>query len=284
MNIDEALVQRTEIAAGFEFHWVEHGAGLPLVMVHGGAGDYSSAAPQWAAFASSYRTISYSRRYSHPNQNPLTSKRHSALDEADDLACLLEAWNATPAILVASSYGALTSLALALKRPELIKAMVLVEPPMLAWADFSERGKALRDTFDAEVRRPARAAYLMGDRAKATTLLTAGIVGPQVLEGPGSPQRLAARLRNAYAMEVLSLSEDEFPMLDPAAVMRLDIPTLLVSGENTRPLFGELFALLSARMPHAEKRVVRHSGHTVTRDQPEAFNAAALDFLHRNGL
>src|SRR5437773_12113847 len=70
---------------GVELHYIEKGQGEPLILLHGGQGDYRSWGPQMEAFSQHYHVISYSRRYNYPNNNPLI-KNHSAYVEAEDLA------------------------------------------------------------------------------------------------------------------------------------------------------------------------------------------------------
>src|SRR5437762_14031530 len=75
---------------GVELHYIEQGQGEPLILLHGGQGDYRSWEPQMKVLSQQYRVISYSRRYNYPNNNPLTAKYHSAYTEADDLAAFID--------------------------------------------------------------------------------------------------------------------------------------------------------------------------------------------------
>ncbi len=280
-TIDIALepLRRVDLANGLEFHYVEAGSGPPLVFLHGVLGDWRSWAPQWPAFVPHFRTIAYSRRYNVPNRNTQPSPDHSALVEAQDLAALMKTWNAEPAILVGSSYGAFTALALAVRQPERVRAMVLLEPPMLRWADFSEEGRALRQAFELEVREPARAAFLRGDRETAVRLLTGGIVGAKA-SGDLSPRAMRQRIDNERSIRMLTLSSDEFPMLEPASLRALRMPTLLLAGAQTPPIHDVVFRHLCQVMTQAKVHRIPDAGHGAARDNPAVFNRLALDFLH----
>jgi pimeloyl-ACP methyl ester carboxylesterase len=275
--LDTLPVQRTT-AGGLEFHYVEQGQGLPLVFMHGVLGDYRTAAPQWSAFAPRYRCISYSRRYNWPNENTSLDPDHSALTEARDLKMLLEIWNAAPAILVASSYGAFTALALAVDSPHLVRALVLAEPPMLRWADRVSGGHQARQAFERDVREPARQAFQQGDDAAAVMRLTGGIVGAGAM-AVMDPLALQRRLVNARSIKALTLSSDEFPMLAPDRVRALQCPVLLMAGIQTPTIHDTVFRALCAEMPQAEAVRVPHAGHGVARDNPAYFNQRVLDFL-----
>jgi len=59
-------------------------------------------------------------------------------------------------------------------------------------------------------------------------------------------------------------------------------PALIVAADQDyRPLAEK--EACAARMPHAELVVIEDSRHGTTVDQPEAFNAAVLGFLARQG-
>lgn len=281
-DLEREPLQRIDIG-GLRFHYAEAGQGLPLVFVHGVLGDWRTWAPQWPAFTPHFRALSYSRRYSVPNGNTQPSPQHSALVEADDLSALLDAWQARPAVLVGSSYGAFTALALAVARPESVRAMVLLEPPMLRWADFSAEGRAVRTAFDRDVRLPARAAFERGDDTTGVQLLTGGIVGA----ASAARQPAAAmqrRLENALSLRMLTLSADEFPLIEPHAVRQLRMPVALMAGADTPPIHDVVFRNLCAQMPQAEVSRIPDAGHGAARDNPVVFNRLALDFLRRHDL
>lgn len=281
--LEASALQRTVLDNGLVFHHAEAGAGTPLVFLHGVLGDWRTWAPQWAAFVPHFRCISYSRRYSVPNGNRVASPDHSALAEADDLEALLAHWHAAPAVLVGASYGAYTALALAARRPEQARALVLVEPPLMRLANTSAEGRAIRSEFDRHIRLPARRAFEAGDDARAVWLLTEGILGGTDL-GQQSGAAMGRRLENAESLRRVTLSSDEFPALDMDRLAALDMPVLLLSGERTPPIHDIVFRALAQALPRAESLKVPGAGHGVARDQPAAFNALVLEFLKRHGL
>ena len=106
---------------GVQLHTVREGQGTPLIFIHGAMGDWRSWSAQWPAFTPHFDCISYSRRYSFPNHNPMPSPDHGALHEAQDLQLLMEAMGIERAVLVGSSYGAFTALALAVHQPARVR-------------------------------------------------------------------------------------------------------------------------------------------------------------------
>ena len=274
----EALTPRAwTLPSGVQLHTVREGRGRPLIFVHGAMGDWRSWAPQWPAFTAQFDCISYSRRYSHPNRNAMPSPNHSALHEAQDLLALMDAMALPQAVLVGSSYGGFTALALAVQAPERVAAVVAVEPPMMKYAALSASGQAAAADFRARVIEPANAAFRRGEDALAAQIMTGGINGASdvVNQGPA----MARRLQNLQAMKMLALSSDEFPWLSPEALAALHMPVLLVAGAQTQPVHRAIFENLCAAMPQAQQHWVENAGHGVTREQPERFNALVLSFL-----
>lgn len=262
---------------GVQLHTVREGHGAPLIFIHGAMGDWRSWAAQWPAFTPQFDCISYSRRYSFPNHNTMPSPDHGALHEAQDLQLLMDAMGIERAVLVGSSYGAFTALALAVQSPERVDAIVAVEPPMMKYARRTHEGQTVAEAFRREVIEPANAAFRAGEDERAAQIMTGGINGGH--SGVTNGTAMARRLQNLRAMKMLALSSDEFPWLSPAQLSGLPMPVLLLAGRQTQPVHRVIFENVCAAMPHAKHDWVDGAGHGVTREQPDIFNRLALTFL-----
>jgi len=262
---------------GVQLHTVREGQGTPLFFIHGAMGDWRSWGAQWAAFTPHFDCISYSRRYSFPNHNPMPSPDHGALHEAQDLLLLMDAMGIEQAVLVGSSYGAFTALALAVQAPERVKAVVAVEPPMMKYAYRTPEGQAVAEAFRRDVIEPANAAFRMGKDEHAAQIMTGGINGGRSSVNTGAA--MERRLQNLRAMKMLALSSDEFPLLTPEQLAGLSMPVFLLAGQQTQPVHRAIFENVSAVMPQAQQAWVDGAGHGVTREQADTFNRLALEFL-----
>jgi pimeloyl-ACP methyl ester carboxylesterase len=278
MNELESLTPHAWILPnGVQLHTVRDGQGTPLIFIHGAMGDWRSWGAQWHAFTPHFDCISYSRRYSFPNHNPMPSPDHSALHEAQDLQLLMDAMGIEQAVLVGSSYGAFTAIALAVQAPQRVKALVAVEPPMMKYACRTTDGQAVAQAFRRDVIEPANAAFRAGEDERAAQIMTGGINGGQSAVNSGIA--MERRLQNLRAMKLLALSSDEFPLLTPAQLAGLSMPVFLLAGQQTQPVHRAIFKSVCAVMPQARQAWVEGAGHGVTREQAETFNRLALEFL-----
>jgi pimeloyl-ACP methyl ester carboxylesterase len=162
---------------GIELHYIEQGQGEPLILLHGGQGDYRSWEPQMKVLSLQYRVVSYSRRYHYPNNNPLMAKYHSAYTEADDLAAFIRKLGLGRVHLIGTSIGAFTALVLAVKHPEMVRSLVLAEPPVHEWVRDSPNGAAAYKEFMTTIWEPATKVFKTGDDEGAMKILVDGFIG-----------------------------------------------------------------------------------------------------------
>ena len=255
------------IVGDVELHYIEQGKGEPLILLHGGQGDYRAWPRQIEALASRYRVISYSRRYHYPNANRLTSTNHSALIDATDLAGFITALKLGPVHLVGTSYGAFTALAFATDHPELVRTMVLAEPPVLQWAMTTARGADHYREFMTMVHEPAGKAFAAGDNEGAMRIFINRFDGPNAFDSL-PPERRRTVMQNALFFKAVTASSDPFPNLSKDKVGRLPMPVLIIRGANTKELDILVSEELARVIPNAEKTVIPQAGHGSPRQKP----------------
>jgi len=284
-----ALEVKIVRAGDVELHYIEQGSGIPVVFVHGSVDDYRAFAPQLEPLSQRYRVISYSRRYNFPNARSVPSANHSALVEAEDLANLLKALGAHPAHVVGHSYGAYTALALAMKHPELVRSLVLAEPPLLRWLPGLPGGQRLYTDFMNNLWDPTGREFRRGnpERAMRMTIDWFGKNGYLIEGRPARFDAMPAETRhfimeNALEWQALTTSTDAFPMLDRAAVKAINVPILLMSGQATMQLNKRIEAELEKLLPEAETAVIRGATHEMWAEQPEACRARVASFFAKH--
>ncbi len=269
---------RAQLANGVELHYIERGRGQPLLLLHGGMGDCHSWAAQMQAFAQRFRVIAVSRRHSYPNRFEEPLAGHSVDRDVDDLLAFERLVHASPAHVVATSYGALVALIYALRYPDKVLSLVLAEPPLHQWACRTLEGASLFAEFLKEVWLPAGQAFARGDDHNALRILVNGMWGRAVFDSL-SPDRAQAAFRNSRAMRALTLAQEPFPNPPRAAVAQLAIPMLLLSGERSSALHRCVVEEVASVVPFSNQVVIGGAGHGAPVENPDGFNAAVLDFL-----
>jgi pimeloyl-ACP methyl ester carboxylesterase len=247
-----------------ELHVAEPvGAGDPVVLVHGGWTDHTTWSRLVPTLTRSFRVIRYDRRgHSRSERGAAepTRRRHE-----DDLAALLEALGSAPANLVGTSYGAVIALALAGRRPDLVRSVVAHEPPAMAVVRTPE----VEALFDS-----VRDQIVAGDAAEATRrFFEEAVLGPGGWELVPEPVRRAA-IANAQTF-VDMLADPEWGALDVAAVRRFPGPALVTYGD-AGPLWLPHVAISVAEQIGCPTMLIPGAGHTPHHTHPDAL-AAIID-------
>src|SRR5215469_2212073 len=137
----ETQIHAASVGHGIRLHYVSEGTGVPVIFVHGSLSDGGYWADQIGRFAEHYRAIAYSRRCNYPNSNPARTG-YSAVVDAEDLAGFIHALHLGKVVVIGHSYGALTALFLVANHPELVRALVLAEPPAISLLEHLPGDKA----------------------------------------------------------------------------------------------------------------------------------------------
>ncbi len=247
--------------------------GTPVVFVHGSVADQGEWDRQIATFAQTHRVLVYSRRYHPPNLPTNDDQTYSPMLHAEDLAALLLQLDLAPAHVVGSSYGAYTALVLALEHPELVRSVVLGEPPIMPLLTRTPEGDALRRNYVATALDPARAAFSRRDSVGA---LTAFLRGDGLAAAPS-----AKLLTYAFELrrEMLASREQYLPPLACADLGALHTGVLLVSGDRSPPVFHAITAELARCLQNDSTATIPGAGHAMHSANPAYYNQVVLRYI-----
>lgn len=180
---------------------------------------------------------------------------------------------APPVDLVGHSFGGVAALALALRRPELVRSLTLIEPVLFAAAPpavlsaYLDRMTPFRDAMEA------------GDPARAARFFH-GVWGAGDWDAipPDRQTRMAARMELVEAT-VPVLFEDAAGLLAPGRLEALEVPVLLMAGSASPPVVAAIGDTLAARLPDARCCVIDGAGHMLPLTHPGAVAGAMAWFL-----
>lgn len=245
-------------------YYEEQGEGVPILGIHG----TSSSAMIWASAVDELsrhgRVIIYDRRGCTRSQRPEPYFITSVSEQADDAAALLDAVSATPAILIGRSYGGEVAIDLALRYPDHVRALVVLEGAPLSLSQEALRWE--QELFDL-LRSTAEE---RGIDAVAEVLLRNVLDDATWEQFPAEIKQMFTDNGPAILAEFRGGSQK----VDPAALAAIDKPTLLVAATDSPEVMRQATEALAAAMPRARTALVP-GGHIVDPAGPEV-----LDFIN----
>ncbi len=277
---------------GYKFKYTENGNGETLVLVHGSASDSRTWEKQVPEFGKYYHTLAYSRRYHWPNTQIDAAADYSMMEHLVDLEEFIKyPVNSKTVHLIGHSYGAFLCLLLAIKNPELIRTLTLAEPPaitlyvsnvpkpleLLKLLLTKPKLAAAILKFGAKGIAPATKALHQNDFNTALEVFGKATLGVQPYLNLSLERRKQAET-NLIKADLLGSG---FLPLSKNKIKKLNLPTLLISGQNSPKLFQYLLKELNKLIPGSELQIIPDASHIMHEDNPSYYNATVLSFLKR---
>jgi 3-oxoadipate enol-lactonase len=247
------------------------GEGPAVVLVHEGICDSRMWEPQWEPWSRSYRLLRVDLRGF--GRTPL---ERGPFAHARDLIEAVERQGIERAAVVGVSLGGRVALEVAVARPELVSALVLVAPglPGHEWSDELRAEWAEEETaFEARDL----------DAAVEVSLRT-WVDGPHRRPEDVDPdvrRRVAEMQRRAYEL-ALGIEEDEEELLVEDLADRLGevrAPTLVVVGEEDQPDMHAIAERLAREIPAARLAKIPATAHVPSMERPREFDVLVVSFL-----
>ncbi len=92
----------------------------------------------------------------------------------------------------------------------------------------------------------------------------------------------SAAMENAQALKDETLSPGHFSSFLRGDAKKIKVPTLLLTGELSPPIFHPIIKELQRCIPDAECLMIPKASHAMYSDNPEVFNDKVLSFLSRH--
>jgi pimeloyl-ACP methyl ester carboxylesterase len=267
---------RVATADGYTLEVEAHGGGTPLIFSCGLHTTLENWRPQVEPFANAgMRVLLWDYRGQGRSDAPEDPDAYTMTRVLDDFARVLDWASPTePVVLIGLSFGGLASLHLALARPERVRALVLVDTgPGFKKAEAQARWEATIEKTASTIEEQGLEALLAGP--VAPTLIG---LQPDLPAARAAARAIAAQRPHGVAHFARGLGKPAPPAID--RLPDIPHPTLVLVGEKDLPFRGAA-ELMASRLPRAEHRVIPDAGHMPNIEQPEAFDAAVIDFLRR---
>jgi pimeloyl-ACP methyl ester carboxylesterase len=230
--------------------YVVDGEGPALVVLHGGLSNRDDLNDQVDTLTARYRVWRPDRRGHGTTPDapgPITYD-----NMADDTIAFLDDVVGEPAHLMGYSDGAMVGLLVALRRPDLVRKLVLMGLYVNRDGEVEWFGRYVRSATAAAVPESLRRAY--GERSP---------------DGPGHFDEVAEKLLHLWRTE---------PNLSLDALHDLAAPTLVLQGDDDIVTLEHGVAMARA-IPDAQLAVVPGASHTVPYEKPALVTQLLVDFL-----
>ena len=266
-------------ANGIDIHYLEWGAGRPVLLLHGGL---VSSSLRWAgvpvSYASHLDTLASRFRVIAPDTRGCAHTAHTGSEAvsfallADDVAALIDALGLERPLVAGFSEGAITATILAIRKPESVAALV---------------NHAGHDFFNPQAKSFPIMRQLFGGSTDASQ------ADPDAVErffSQSEPMRGMFELMKqdqdeargaGYWRTYLELAFDRttrWPGYAFDDLARIEAPTLLLCGDRDEFCSVEEAATAYRMLEAGELAILPNSGHLIT----EAGVAAMVEFLERH--
>ena len=250
-----------------------HGAGEPLVLIHGAQSDRSIFANLLPDFVDQFQVLLFDQRGSGQSEKPDIEYTMDML--ADDTAALMDHVGFSSAHVYGVSMGGMIAQELAIRHGAAVRSLILGCTTPGGSQAASLEGTALQRSHSTA----ALSAEERG-RALAETAFTPGYIAqhpeliPALIEArkkqPLDSTGFAHRMRAAYA-------HNTFDRLS-----HIRCPTLVITGKDDALIAWENSQLLAENIADAELVLLEPAGHVFWAEQPARSRDAILTFLQKH--
>jgi epoxide hydrolase 4 len=278
-------------------HYVTRGVGKPLLFLHGFPQFWFLWREQLADLGDDHAVYAADMRGYNLSCKPEDPEAYRMRHLLGDILGLIEKLELAPLTLVGHDWGGIVSWAFALKYPELLDRLVIIDaPPPFTWNRDLRESPKQRDAVNymLEFSKPSPEPEEMmaaNDFALMDDLMVRiGGRGAQLSEEErtiyheawGQPGALrgglnyyrAARMGDQVAAG--GVPEEYMKRINTQTV---DVPTLVIWGENDAALLPSLTRGLSEWVPRLRVEIVPGAGHWVPYERPDVVNALIRDFV-----
>jgi aminoacrylate hydrolase len=256
-------------AAGlwYEWHGPEEGEVLILSPGLGGSANYWQ--PNLAALADRYRVLLYDHRGTGRSDRQLPATV-SVEDFADDILALMDALDIDRAIVMGHAAGGVAGLALALKAPDRLDRLIIVN-------GFARPDPHFLRCFDARLallRYSGPEAYL---RAQPIFLFPADWSSEHSAALDADLPDQLAHFPGVETMEKRIAALASFDVTDRLG--EIDLPVLVIAARDDMLVPSRAGEMLARALPNAGFGRPDFGGHACNATYPDSFNAFVLGWL-----
>lgn len=265
---------------GVKVHYKTYGQGEPVfLLLHGFGASLFSWHEVTAPLAEMGTVIAYDRPAFGLTERPLEWEGESPYSQDSQVELvigLMDALGVEQAILVGNSAGGTISMLTALKYPQRVQSLILVDPAVYAGGGAPAWIRPLLGTPQMRHLGPlvARQIQTRGPELVELAWHDPTKITPEIMEGYQKPLRIDNWDK---ALWELTVSSRESGLAE--RLSEFDLPVLVITGDDDRIVPTEQSLQLAKEIPNAQLAVIPQCGHVPHEECPDVFMQAVTDFL-----
>ena len=275
----------------------EIGRGQPIIVLHGGPDfDHGYLLPDLDRLADAFRLIYYDQRGRGRSGDHVLPEEVTLTSDVDDIDRVRQHFHLESAALLGHSWGAVLALEYALRHPERVSHMILMNPAPASASDVAVFRKAYVQKLGADMDRQreivASAAYKQGDPEAVAARYRLHF--KPALKRSEDYENLMATMKAGFIMQgkegILKAQAVEDQLMrdtwqvdgyDLMPKLRtLSIPTLVISGDHDF-IPGEIAAHIAQAVPNAQLVTLKDCGHFAYLECPGSVRKALDEFFRQ---
>jgi proline iminopeptidase len=255
----------------------EIGRGQAIIVLHGGPDfDHGYLLPDLDRLADAFRLIYYDQRGRGRSADHVLPEEVTLTSDVDDLDKVRQHFHLQSAALLGHSWGAVLALEYALRHPERVSHMILMNPGPASASDYAMLRKAYVQKLGSDLARQrditASAAYKEGDPEAVAARYRLHF--KPALKRPEDYEKLMATMKAGFVSQgregiVKARAVEDRLMRDTweadgydllPKLQTLSIPTLVIAGDHDF-IPGEIAENIARAIPNAQLVTLRNCGH-----------------------
>ena len=278
-----------------DLYFREIGRGQPLIVLHGGPDfDHSYLLPDLDRLADSFRLIYYDQRGRGRSADRVRAEDVSLASDVADLEKVRQHFQLASAAVLGHSWGAVLALEYAIRNPERVSHLILMNPAPASAADFMLLRKERIEKFPAIAGRLKTMSETDGYRQGDPDAVAAyyRIHFQPALAHAGHLEQVIASLRASFTSEGILkaraieerlmndtwLSAAGYDLLPRLRTLR--IPTLVISGDHEF-IPAAAAAHIADAIPSARLVTLKDCGHFSYLECPDLLRKEIDSFFRR---
>jgi 3-oxoadipate enol-lactonase len=260
--------QRIDVG-GLGMNYVVAGVGRPIVFLHGLGWDHTLWGRQIERLRDRYRVIAADTRGHGETDKP--AGPYTVAQFVADWAALMDKLGVSSALFVGFSLGGMIAQQLALRRPDLVGALVLVNT-------------TCRVPSSGREHMGERLAAMQAGGARAAAEVAARSVFSEAWRNE-HPEQLADFIdwragHDQVALREVMRAASELDIADELCNIKVQTRVVTALGDTLMPPQSQ--ALIAERLAGADEVHIPDAGHMVSIEKAHQFDAALDDFLTRH--